>query len=361
MAVAVPLVQHALPVGGAARVGAGAEAALGKKVIRHTSISRFFKKDFFLNSRSSQQSSDAPNPRAFLDSLISKGVRLPPRPDPKSLQKKATQLNFPHLATNVVGLHLERQFLFPHRRPSPHSSSSSQSPCFYKGNKNAGSKKRFPQIFLISKTAFEELSHLPQVAGLLLRAAVVGAVAVDAVPLGCIIHFFKKGNLNHLAIFRAKPTVVYPIERDVGPPPEHIPGEEVPLRGRHGGGGGGGREEDDGERGGGNHGQGGKRRSAHFFEKCLALCQERGKRNPSLFIRPSAACDTSRSIYTANTIYTQELLAFPPLRQLRIRINKNHFLPPPTPLCREVRFPESFHDFSPLSDLWSYPLTLLRN
>ncbi len=98
-----------------------------------------------------------------------------------------------------------------------------------------------------------------------------------------------------------------------------------------------------------------------FFEKCLALCQERGKRNPSLFIRPSAACDTSRSICTANTIYTQELLAFPPLRQLRIRINKNHFLPPPTPLCREVRFPESFHDFSPLSDLWSYPLTLLRN
>ncbi len=191
MAVAVPLVQHALPVGGAARVGAGAEAALGKKVIRHTSISRFFKKDFFLNSRSSQQSSDASNPRAFLDSLISKRVRLLPRPDPKSLQKKATQLNFPHLATNVVGLHLERQFLFPHRRPSPHSSSSSQSPCFYKGNKNAGSKKRFPQIFLISKTAFEELSHLPQVAGLLLRAAVVvGAVAVDAVPLGCIIQFF---------------------------------------------------------------------------------------------------------------------------------------------------------------------------
>ncbi len=47
MAVAVPLVQHALPVGGAARVGAGAEAALGKKVIRHTSISRFFKKRIF--------------------------------------------------------------------------------------------------------------------------------------------------------------------------------------------------------------------------------------------------------------------------------------------------------------------------
>ncbi len=193
VAVAVPLVQHALPVGGAARVGAGAEAALGKKVIRHTSISRFFKKEFFFEL-------------TFLAAVVRRlePQGLPGLPDlqtgpplaaagPEVAAKKATQLNFPHLATNVVGLHLERQFLFPHRRPSPHSSSSSQSPCFYKGNKNAGSKKRFPQNFLISKTAFEELSHLPQVAGLLLRAAVVvGAVAVDAVPLGCIIQFFFK-------------------------------------------------------------------------------------------------------------------------------------------------------------------------